>query len=608
MTATTGLVRGFLNRVRASLANDSRSDSELVREYASSRSEAAFAELTRRYAPMVWGVCRRTVGHEQSAEDAFQAVFLVLVLKVATIHPPSAVGGWLHGVAVHTALRARTMNDRRRSYHEPLDRDLPGLAHDTVEPTDRDALRALDEEIARLPDKLRTALVLCELGGLSRRDGAKRLGIAEGTLSSRLAAARKQLAARLRSRGVALGVVGITALVNGTADAVPPVVMSVSETVSALAEGAIRTLFLSRLQLLKASALILVVLGVVLAAYKGEASEPLRAVKVIRYAPIPKAVPREGVIMIGMRDGDGKNQIVLLTPKGEKVAAIPLEPHPMYHPALSRDGQRVAVWSWDACRTDQPNRVAPGQTISHEGTLLVFDAGKPDKPLARLEKIRAVGCVFAPDGESLYLNEQPEPDPTKEMRGNTVYRLDLRTMKKEKVDVPTGHRLMDISPDGKTLLTNDMSKVKGENHTAPYLVPLTALDKPRLLSEACVWGTRFSPDGTRVLGRKFLDPKDMSKQALVILDVKDGKESVVKLGEDTSKIWNAGWSPDGKRLVVQRDVLLPGAPPPLPVPGGGGLMTAPARTPDVAICELDGSDPRALETKGQAHIFGLDWR
>lgn len=604
MTATTGTIGSFLNRVRA-LANDSCSDSELVREYAGSRSDATFAELVRRFGPMVWGVCRRTIGHEQSAEDAFQAVFLVLVRKAATIHPPSVVGGWLHGVAVNTSLRARAMIDRRRKRHKPLDRDQPEPALDTVESTDRDALRALDQEIACLPDKLRTAIVLCELDGLSRRDAAKRLGIAEGTLSSRLAAGRKQLVARLRSRGVALGVGSITALVNGTASAVPPVVVSASETGFILAEGAIRTMFLNKLKRLMAGGLTLVLLGLGLTMYKSEASEPLRTVKIRRYAPVPKAEPREGVIMVGVQDNDGKNQIVLLTPKGEKVATIPLEPHPMYHPALSRDCKLVAVWSWDSFRTDQANRGAPGQEISHEGTLLVFDVAKPDMPLVKLEKIRSVGYVFAPDAYSLYLNERPEPDPTNETQEATVYRLDLKTMKKEKIDVPPGHYLMDISPDGKTFLTvSDKPKVKGEYNAASYLVPLAALDKPRLLSEACVGCSKFSPDGTRVLGRKFLDP---SKQELVILDVKDGKESVVKLGEDTYLIWNAGWSPDGKKLVVHRDVLLPGAKPPMPA-GPPGLIIAPAHKPEVAIRELDGSSPRVLETKGQAHIFGIDWR
>ncbi|MEO2089737.1 MAG: sigma factor [Gemmataceae bacterium] len=90
--ATTGL-GGFLTRVRHTLAADDRADADLLRTFAETRSDPAFAELVRRFAPMVWGVCRRTVGHHQHAEDAFQAVFLVLARKPAAVRPPAAVGG-----------------------------------------------------------------------------------------------------------------------------------------------------------------------------------------------------------------------------------------------------------------------------------------------------------------------------------------------------------------------------------------------------------------------------------------------------------------------------------------------------------------------------------
>jgi RNA polymerase sigma factor (sigma-70 family) len=294
MAATTGLA-GFLTRVRHTLAPDDRPDGELVRDYLRTRSDAAFAELVRRYAPMVWGVCRRTVGHVQSAEDAFQAVFMVLARKAASVRPAAAVGGWLHGVAVHTSLRARAMTDRRRNKHSPLDADHPAPPEAAV---DADELRVLDEEIAKLPDPLRAAVALCELDGMSRRDAANRLGVAEGTLSSRLATARKRLAARLRSRGVTLGMGGIAALVgNGTATAVPSVVAIASETVSALAEGAIRAMFLSKLKLTAAGVLAVALLGAVgLSVVTPAAAKDRPPVR--RNAPVPKA-EREGVILVG---------------------------------------------------------------------------------------------------------------------------------------------------------------------------------------------------------------------------------------------------------------------------------------------------------------------
>jgi RNA polymerase sigma factor (sigma-70 family) len=176
-------------------------DGELLTRFVRSRDEAAFAELVRRLGPIVLGVCRRVTADTHLAEDAFQAAFLVLARRAADIHPREAVRGWLYGVAARTAQKARVMSLRRRTREVPTHTlpDCPASPRDEADP---DVLRALDEEIAALSDHLRVAVVLCELDGLSRKDAAVRLGIHEGTLSSRLAKARHVLAERLRRRGI----------------------------------------------------------------------------------------------------------------------------------------------------------------------------------------------------------------------------------------------------------------------------------------------------------------------------------------------------------------------------------------------------------------------
>src|SRR5262249_42831001 len=88
--------------------------------------------------------------------------------------------------------------------------------------TDPDWRPLLDEELNQLPDKYRSAVVLCHLEGLSRREAARRLGIPEGTLSSRLATALERLAGRLAQRGVALPAAALVALGSGTATARVP--------------------------------------------------------------------------------------------------------------------------------------------------------------------------------------------------------------------------------------------------------------------------------------------------------------------------------------------------------------------------------------------------
>src|SRR5262245_60033514 len=88
-------------------------DGEMLECFITHRDEAAFKTLLRRHGPMVLGVCRRVLGNHADAEDAFQATFLVLVRKAASIRPRDMVGNWLYGVAHTTALKARAMNSRR---------------------------------------------------------------------------------------------------------------------------------------------------------------------------------------------------------------------------------------------------------------------------------------------------------------------------------------------------------------------------------------------------------------------------------------------------------------------------------------------------------------
>src|SRR5262245_2127529 len=90
------------------------SDGQLLESYVSSRAEAAFAALVHRHGPMVWGVCRRLLHSHQDAEDAFQATFLVLVRKAASVAPKDMVANWLYGMAHQTALKARATTAKRR--------------------------------------------------------------------------------------------------------------------------------------------------------------------------------------------------------------------------------------------------------------------------------------------------------------------------------------------------------------------------------------------------------------------------------------------------------------------------------------------------------------
>jgi RNA polymerase sigma factor (sigma-70 family) len=173
-------------------------DGQLLECFLSRRDEAAFEALVRRHGPMVLGVCRRVLRDFHDAEDAFQATFLVLARKAAGVR---ALGPWLYGVAYRTALRARTMNARRR-FHEERARDLARPEPPAGDGW-QDLLPHLDEELQRLPERYRVAVVLCDLEGMTRRDAARQLGVPEGTLSGRLTRARRLLARRLTRYGLA---------------------------------------------------------------------------------------------------------------------------------------------------------------------------------------------------------------------------------------------------------------------------------------------------------------------------------------------------------------------------------------------------------------------
>jgi cobalt-zinc-cadmium efflux system membrane fusion protein len=192
------------------------SDEELLGRFVARRddaAEAAFAALVERYGPMVLGVCRRVLGDRHEAEDAFQATFLVLARKAAAIAQPGQLANWLYGVAARTALDARARATRRRSREQRVHAmSRSQIKSAALDQPVLDELRSiLDEELARLPERFRGALVLCELDGLSRRAAAKRLSIPEGTLSSRLARAKALLRGRLGRRGLAVSAVALDA-------------------------------------------------------------------------------------------------------------------------------------------------------------------------------------------------------------------------------------------------------------------------------------------------------------------------------------------------------------------------------------------------------------
>jgi RNA polymerase sigma factor (sigma-70 family) len=156
---------GVIREVVRTLAVDlpGVADAELLARFLSGGDPDAFGALLRRHGPMVLGVCRRILPHHHDAEDAFQATFLVLVRKAASIQPRHLVGNWLYGVAYQTAVRARAVALKRRG-REMSVVDVPDPAT-TARDGWSEMLPLLDRELHALPDKYRAPIVLCDLEG-----------------------------------------------------------------------------------------------------------------------------------------------------------------------------------------------------------------------------------------------------------------------------------------------------------------------------------------------------------------------------------------------------------------------------------------------------------
>jgi RNA polymerase sigma factor (sigma-70 family) len=268
-----------LRRAAVLHKGDGPSDGQLLESFIARREEIAFEALLRRHGPMVLGVCQRILRNLHDAEDAFQATFLVLARKAGSVMPREMVGGWLYGVAYRTAMKARAMNAKRRT-KERLAGEMPRSGSST----DEDLLAQLDHELSRLPDKYRVPVVLCELQGKSRREAARMLEIPEGTLSWRLAQARKLLAKRLTRKELVFPLaaiaVGLSPTLRASTLKTALTAGAVPAKVLALTEGVIKAMLLTKLKLTVCVATLAVVAGIGATGltYRATAEEPKKRV------------------------------------------------------------------------------------------------------------------------------------------------------------------------------------------------------------------------------------------------------------------------------------------------------------------------------------------
>jgi RNA polymerase sigma factor (sigma-70 family) len=254
---------GVLRHLHAVLPHQSgrqQSDRDLLQRFAADRDEQAFAELVRRHGSMVLAVCRRVLHQQQDAEDAFQGAFLSLARKAGASGWQESVGHWLHRVAYRLALRLRKQASRRQ--HPPAPPQLPATVDPLEAVSGRELCAALDEELCRLPERCRAAIVQCCLEGNTRDEAARQLGWSLRQLKRRLERGRALLRQRLQKRGFEVPAVLAGALVaeGGSSAAVAAELVrrvvgvainaaAPSAQVAALVQEFCRGLVLSRLRL-----------------------------------------------------------------------------------------------------------------------------------------------------------------------------------------------------------------------------------------------------------------------------------------------------------------------------------------------------------------------
>jgi RNA polymerase sigma factor (sigma-70 family) len=270
-------------------------DGQLLQRFAAGE-ESAFTALVRRHGPMVLGVCRRILGNVHEAEDAFQATFLVLLRRAHALDRRGSLAGWLYTVAYHVALRARARAARRQRQ----ERKVAQMA-DTVAPAAElwhDLQPLLDDELGRLPDNQREAVLLCCVQGKSHAEAARLLGWPVGTVKGRLARARETLRKRLVRRGISLSAGALTVVLAEKVSAAVPATLvhatvrtalataggAASVPALSLAEGVLKAMFVTKLKIATA---LLFVAGLVALSAGAVANSAMPPAEIKGSAPPP---------------------------------------------------------------------------------------------------------------------------------------------------------------------------------------------------------------------------------------------------------------------------------------------------------------------------------
>ncbi len=552
-------VLNHLRHVAGSPDADDLTDRQLLHRFARQRDEAAFAALVRRHASLVLGVCRRTLPNTQDVEDVFQATFLVLARKSASIRWRESIGGWLYEVAHRLAVKSCAAATRRHIHEKQA--GIPTPLETRPEGSLQELCTVLDEELRRLPERYRQPLLLCYLEGQTRDQAARQLGLSLRTLHRRLERGLGLLRTRLIGRGITLSAALLAAgLSQKAASAATSALLlavtaraamrdttkeGVTLAVAALVEGGLKSMSAARTKL---AAGVLLALSCVVGA--GVLAHQTRSAEQPQPVPeAPKAVSTSAVQPRADREG-------VPLPPGAIARLGTTRLRPMASELAFRDdrtlvtcGTNCVVRFWDVA-TGTVRKVQPLPGGSSNRVILSRDG----KRLARMEAEGTMGVsvwdvdsgkrlhqlpyeagqfflqgAFSPDGRML---------ATADFSGMHAIRLWDLTTGKGKLLGKTNDRLflMAFSPDSKRLvLALDVTLVCWDVTDGKELWKRTQV--PR--------GMGFSPDG-RILA--VGDPRDPAHVRLI--DAATGKSLDEHKFPGIRGVYRVQFSPDGKTLAI----------------------------------------------------------